>query len=123
MNKVNISAKEMAAKTTIARTIHTAQTQYMSQYGRFAQSLQELGPPTSGAATQAAADLLPGDLAKGDKGGYKYTVTGTAQGYQVNAEPTSFGVTGSHTYYSDQSLVIHEHAGQEPATATDPEIK
>ena len=123
LNKSTIYAKEMAAKATISRTLHAAQAQYMSQYGRYATSLQELGPPSSGAPSQAAADLIPTDLSKGEKGGFKYTITGTPTGYAVNAEPMSFGSTGSHTYFSDQSLVVHEHNGQEPATANDPEIK
>jgi type IV pilus assembly protein PilA len=123
LNKATMYTKEMAAIATISKTIHAAETQYMSQYGRFAQSLQELGPPSSGASTQASADLISTDLAKGEKQGYKYSVTGTPQGYQVNAEPVNFGTTGSRTFYSDQSMTVHAHQGQEPATASDPEIK
>jgi len=123
LNKATMYAKELAAQASIARTIHPAEAQYMSQYGRYAVTLQELGPPTSGQPSQAAADLIPADLAKGDKGGYKYTLIGTPTGYQINAEPTAFGSTGSRTFYSDQSLVIHVHNGQEPATANDPEMK
>ncbi|WP_180541252.1 prepilin-type N-terminal cleavage/methylation domain-containing protein [Nevskia soli] len=121
LNKAQQYAREMAAATTIQRAIHPAEAQFMSQYGRYAVSLTELGPPSSGSPGPSAADLIPGDLSKGEKGGYKYTITGTPQGYQVNAEPTSQSI-GSRTFYSDQSLVIHQHNGQEPATATDAEL-
>ncbi len=85
LNRARMYAQETAAISHI-RTIHTAQTQYFSQFGKFAPSLTELGPPTSGQANAAAADLIPGDLAAGDKGGYKFTVVGNPAGYTVNAE-------------------------------------
>src|SRR5579863_6245469 len=40
-------AQEMAAVKAIT-TIHTAETQYYSQYGAYATTLQQLGPPASG---------------------------------------------------------------------------
>src|SRR5438046_8988356 len=40
------------------RTIHTAQTQYLSQFGHFATSLAQLGPPRTGQPGQQAADLI-----------------------------------------------------------------
>ena len=123
MNKILMHSRETVAAATIKNTIHTQQALYYSQFGRFAQSLQELGPPTTGADNASAANLIPSELAKGEKGGYKFAVIGTPTGYQVNAEPVAFGNTGSKTYFSDQSQVIHVHSGQEPATATDPEIK
>jgi len=115
-------SQEMAAIRTIS-TIHTAQAQYFSQFGRFATTLAELGPPASGSPTAAAADLIPGDLALGDKSGYRFTLQGTPSGYAVNAQPQTFNTTGSRTFYSDQSLVIRENYGQEPATAQSKEIK
>src|SRR6266700_2996559 len=49
MNTQLMQAREMAAIREIG-TIHQGQTQYYSQFGHFAQSLAELGPPASGAA-------------------------------------------------------------------------
>lgn len=116
-------ATEMAAMKTIT-TIHTAETQYFSQYGKFAGALVELGPPSSGGASAASADLIPAGLAQtGESSGYKYNLAVTANGYTINANPTAFGTTGSRTFFSDQSMTIHQHAGQEPATAADPELK
>jgi type IV pilus assembly protein PilA len=120
------NAKRFAQETAALRaiqTIHTAEVQYSSQYGRFATSLAELGPPATGAASPSAADLIGNDLANGEKQGYKFTVTGTPVGYTVNANPTQFGTTGSKTFYSDQTMTIHENDGPEPATVNSKEIR
>ena len=42
-----IAPSDMAAIKALS-TINTAQVQYFSTYGRFAQTLQELGPPPGG---------------------------------------------------------------------------
>ena len=115
-------AKETSALGAI-RTIHTMQVQYYSQYGKYATSLTELGPPASGSDGPAAANLIDSTLAGGEKGGYKFTLSGNAGGYVINAAPVAFGVSGSRTFYSDQSMVVRQNFGQEPATANSPEMK
>ncbi|MBI4893003.1 MAG: prepilin-type N-terminal cleavage/methylation domain-containing protein [Acidobacteria bacterium] len=122
LNNARMHSQEMAAIRQI-NTVHTAQTQYMSQFQKFAESLQQLGPPASGAAGIAAADLIPGDLALGEKTGYIFTITGTKEGYTVTAVPKVFNSTGRRTFFSDQTLVIRENWGAEPATAQSKEIK
>jgi prepilin-type N-terminal cleavage/methylation domain-containing protein len=116
------SARETAALKAI-QTIHQVETQYYSQYGRYAVSLTELGPPTSGGASPAAADLIDSTLAQGIKGGYKFTVTANEGGYAVNANPVTFNVDGSRTFYSDHTMVLRQNFGPEPATANSPEIR
>ncbi len=103
-------------------TIHTAQVQYYSGYNRYATSLQELGPPASEAEGPSAAGLINGDLASGEKGGYKFTIQATAAGYNVTATPRQYGTTGSKTFFSDQGMKIHQHIGREPATVNDPAL-
>jgi prepilin-type N-terminal cleavage/methylation domain-containing protein len=115
-------ARETAAIGAI-RTIHTMQVQYYSQYGRYATSLTEMGPPTSGAASPAAADLIDAKLAGGETGGYKFILAGNAGGYTINANPVSFGVSGGRTFFADQSMVLRQNFGPEPATASSPEMK
>jgi len=115
-------AKETSALGAI-RTIHTMQVQYYSQYGKYATSLTELGPPASGAEGPAAANLIDSTLAGGEKGGYKFTLSANSGGYIINAAPVAFGVSGSRTFYSDQSMVVRQNFGQEPATVNSPEIK
>jgi prepilin-type N-terminal cleavage/methylation domain-containing protein len=121
MNKQMQGAREMAVIREIG-SIHQAETQYYSQFGKFAATLSQLGPPVSGADGPEAANILPKVLADGKKNGFTYTLIATPTGYQVTAVPDSFGNTGSRTFYSDQTLVIRNNWGQEPATAASPEI-
>ncbi|MBM3740750.1 MAG: pilin, type IV [Acidobacteria bacterium] len=115
------NAKEMAAVREI-HNLNQAQVQYMSQYGRFATSLTELGPPTGGQAGPAGADFITGEMAKGLKNGYLFTVQGSQTGYTINANPQSFPTTGRRTFYSDQTGVLRQNFGAEPANATSAEL-
>ncbi|HVW84333.1 MAG TPA: prepilin-type N-terminal cleavage/methylation domain-containing protein [Bryobacteraceae bacterium] len=119
LTKARTYAQEMAAVKAIT-TIHTAETQYYSQYGQYATSLNQLGPPTSGTANASGAELIDKELANGEKGNFKFTLQPSQTGYTLTAIPTQFGTSGTHTYYSDQSMAIHQHSGQEPATVNDP---
>ena len=122
LNQARITANEMSAVRSIS-VIHTAEQQYMSQFGKFASSLEELGPPTSGTPNATAADLLSGDLAKGEKQGYHFTLQANPAGYTINANPVGFGTSGKNTYFSDQSMTIRRNNGQEPAGPNSPELK
>ena len=119
------TAKRFATETAAIRamqTVNTAQVQYNSQFGRYATSLIELGPPANGGNPSAAgADVLPTDLAQGEKEGFKFVLAGNGNTYSVTAVPTAFGTTGTHTYYTDQSMVIRVNDGPEPATANSKE--
>jgi type IV pilus assembly protein PilA len=113
---------EAAALKSI-QTIQTMQVEYNSQYGRFATSLTELGPPASGTANASSADLIDSSLAAGEKSGYKFTMTGNQSGYAISAMPVAYGNTGSRTFYSDQTMAIRENDGPEPATASSKEMQ
>jgi type IV pilus assembly protein PilA len=121
MNNQLMNARETAAIQTI-KTIHQVETQYYSQFGHYATSLAQLGPPASGAAGPNAADLISGDLAQGKKSGHVFTVAGSPTGYTVSVVPENFGNQGRRTFYSDQTLVIRQNWTAEPATAASPEI-
>jgi type IV pilus assembly protein PilA len=122
LDKARMSAMETAAIQQI-KTIHTAEAQYFSQFGRYATKLEELGPPSGGQEGPAGAGLIPGDLAKGTKTGYQFTLQGNQAGYSINANPVSFGSTGRRTFFSDQTMVIRENWSAEPANANSAEIK
>jgi type IV pilus assembly protein PilA len=122
MNKQLMLAREQAAIRQIT-TIHQAETQYYSQYGKYAATLTELGPPASGADGPTAANIIPKSLADGKNTGYLFTVTASPTGYVINANPETFGGSGSRCFYSDQTLVIRQSFTAEPATATSPELK
>jgi type IV pilus assembly protein PilA len=115
------NAQEMAAIQQI-RTLHQSLIQYYGQFGRYANSLAELGPPASGSPGPQASDLIPKSLADGRGTGYLFTLTGTPSGYTINANPEQFGSSGRRTFYSDQSGVVRQNWGQEPATANSPEL-
>ncbi len=120
-NQTQMYMRETAAVKAI-QTIHQMEVQYQSQYGRYATSLAELGPPQSGNPGPAAADLIGNDLAGGEKQGYKFTVTGTQGGYIVQAQPVTYGSSGRKSFYSDQTMVIRENDGPEPATSSSREM-
>jgi hypothetical protein len=105
------------------QTIQTMQIQYKSQYGRFAASLTELGPPATGAADAASADLIDSALAAGKKSGYQFTMTGNQSEYAISAVPVAYGNTGVRTFYSDQTMALRENDGPEPATASSKEMR
>jgi len=120
-NVARMNANEVAVINEV-RTIHAAQAQYLSQFGRFATTLAELGPPASGGPGPQAADLIPQVLAAGEKDGYVFTMTATPQGYSVSAVPKTYNTTGRRTFYSDQSMSIHQNWSSEPANASSPEL-
>ena len=120
-NRTQMYVRETAAINAI-KTIHSMEVQYQSQYGRYATSLAELGPPASGAPGPTSADLIGRDLSEGEKQGYKFTLTGTNGGYVINANPVTYGTSGSRTFYSDQTMVVRENYGPEPASANSKEL-
>ena len=122
LGSAKMNANEMVVIREI-QTIHQAQTQYNSQFGRYATTLNELGPPTSGGPGPQAADLIPASLASGEKDGYTFTLTATPQGYTVNANPKVYNSTGRRTFFSDQAMMIHQNWTAEPANASSPEMK
>jgi len=117
MSKSRMHAQEMAAIAQIG-TIQKAQVQYYSQFGQYATTLSQLGPPTATGAAEGpqAAGLIPANLANGTASGYNYTVTQTPTGYSVTAIPKTFNSTGRRTFYADESGIIRENWGQDPAT-------
>ena len=121
-NVAQMNAHEVAVIQAI-KTLHGAQTQYMSQFGNYATTLAQLGPPASGGPGPTASDLIPTSLATGEKDGYLFTLTATPTGYSINANPKVYNSTGRRTFFSDQNMTIRQNWGQEPATATSPELK
>jgi type IV pilus assembly protein PilA len=120
--KASTRAQEMGAIVNI-RLINATQVQYYSEFGRYAKSLSELGPPSNGKEGPSGAGLIPADLASGTKGGYTFKLSGSSTGYTVNANPVKYGSTGSRTFFSDESFVIRANSGPEPATAASDEVK
>ena len=115
-----------ASETVVIRemqSIHQAQLQYFSQFGDYASTLAQLGPPADGVVGPHGAKLLPATLTGGEKNGYIFTLTKRPGGYVVNANPKVFGKTGNRTFYIDEDGGVRQNLGPEPATVNSPEMK
>ena len=124
MSQSQMHAREMGAIATL-KTINTVQIQYQSQFGQYATSLPQLGPPAGAGSNEGAqaANLISSNLASGSSGGYNYTVTQTPTGFAAVAVPKVYNNTGRRSFYLDQTGIIRESTTQEPATANSPEMK
>lgn len=98
------------------QAIREAEMQYESNYAAngYACALSELGGSSnSGPPTPQAAQLLPSDLATGQKSGYTFTITNCTKttvnnqdmytSYEVTAVPQAVGKTGVNGYCMDMS--------------------
>lgn len=111
-----IAANQASAVGSL-RTINTAQITYASTYNTgYSSTLAQLGPGTSTTPTASEAGLIDSVLAGGVKSGYSFDYTpGTAVGgridtYELRANPTTPGTTGTNYYFTDQSGVIRQNS-------------
>ncbi len=115
-----------AAELAVVRemqAINQAQVQYQSQFGGYAASLAELGPPVSGIPGPKAAKLIPASLASGEKDGYVFDLRRAPSGFTVHANPKVFGSTGRRTFYLDEDGIVRQNWGPDPAGPESPEFK
>jgi prepilin-type N-terminal cleavage/methylation domain-containing protein len=75
------------------RTLHVAQAQYYSETGRHAVTLDEL----------AKRGNIAGDLASGEKSGYRFELKSSKTGYQIYAHPLH---SDARRFYTNDSLAI-----------------
>ncbi len=117
-------AANQASAIQSSRVLNTAEVNYSSTYGKgYSANLSQLGPPAIGnPVSPSAADLIDSVLAAGVKSGYNFTYTATNpdvngfyQGFNINANPSQPGMTGTNYYFTDQTLVIR---GNSTATAS-----
>lgn len=100
---------EIGALKTMA-AIHSAESQYFSERGRYAGALEELNSP---------GDVLPARLAQtGEQGGYRFVVSRTDRGYAIISQPVHCG-GGVRSFYSDESLRTYGRSCPEAATDAD----
>lgn len=111
--QIDLKSPRLMAREVIAlrdiQSINQAQGRHLSQNQRYAGSLSELD--------------FKGDVASGQQSGYLFSITSTAQGYIIRAKPKVFGKTGRRTLYSDETNVVHQNWGPEPAGPQSPELK
>jgi type IV pilus assembly protein PilA len=102
MKQVQVSYETGAIQQI--KLVQRMQARYYSQFGRYASSLRELGPPP------------------GNRTGYLLELRATPNGYAVTAVPEKPGSTGCRTFYSDQDNAIRQNWSREPADVNSPEI-
>lgn len=116
--KLRKTANETSAMQSV-RTIGQAELSYSSTYpaNGFSCSLSALGgAQSSGAPTAQSAQILPADLASGQKAGYTFAITNCTKvtvnnqdmftSFQVTAVPNSVGRTGDRGFCSDENNVV-----------------
>ncbi|HXJ15000.1 MAG TPA: prepilin-type N-terminal cleavage/methylation domain-containing protein [Candidatus Limnocylindrales bacterium] len=117
--RAKISANEASAVSSI-HAVNTSEISYSAANPTigFAAVLADLGP--------AGGGYIDSLLAAGTKSGYSftYTVVGATPytQYKLNADPTTRGVTGARSFYSDASNVTR-YNDVAPAAVTDPPIQ
>jgi type IV pilus assembly protein PilA len=118
MQKVIKRGNQTSAIASL-RTLNQMEGEYASNYPShgFACSLASLGgKPDAGAPTPESAQLIPDDLASGNKAGYTFTIACNGKttinnqdqynSYQITAVPNSVGHSGDRGFCTDENAVI-----------------
>ena len=115
-----MAANESTAVSSI-HAINTSEIAYSSANPSigYSATLATLGP--------SGASYLDGVLSSGSKSGYVFTYVQDASAtpsiaYTLNGEPSSRGVTGQRSFYSDQLNITHYNMSV-AAASTDPIIQ
>jgi len=109
----DMAAREDAAAENL-ETLGKAVDSYEQTFGKFPDSLVQLGGGTTKQVTPDRADLVSAPLAAGSEGGYRflYRVTsgaGSSQShYVIEALPEDYGTSGRKSFFRDASGKIHE---------------
>jgi prepilin-type N-terminal cleavage/methylation domain-containing protein len=121
-----IAANQASAVGSL-RTINTSEITYASTYNAgYSPDLISLGPGAT-PPTASAAGLIDSVLASGVKSGYTFVYTpaapvaGRIDRYDLNANPTTPGTTGTNYYFTDETGVIRQNTTG-TASATDSPI-
>ncbi|MGA3010380.1 MAG: prepilin-type N-terminal cleavage/methylation domain-containing protein [Terracidiphilus sp.] len=112
-------SRELSAKKSM-QTIQQAEMMYSTNYPSkgFACNLQYLGGDPGKPPSATASEMLPDELAKGNKDGYIFTITNCAKnalngservdGYTITAVPEAVGKTGDLGFCSDEGGVLKQ---------------
>lgn len=132
------AAANQASAIGSLRTLNTAEYTYASTYDLgYSATLGYLGPGVAGVpadATQAGIidDVLSGRSAYGSgtmassKSGYQFTyspgvvIGGRIESYVFHADPLNRGVTGTNSYFVDQTGVIRQNNTTSASAADSP---
>ena len=103
MPQARREARQFAAIRAI-RTIRIVQGRFLADHGRYAGSLPEL----------VDAQMIGANLSQGPSHGYRFTLTGTQNGYVIRAEPENRDPRIGLTYCSDETGALIPNCGADP---------
>jgi type IV pilus assembly protein PilA len=126
-----IAANQASAVASL-RTLTTAEVTYATTYNiGYSAELSYLGPasPAGTAPNSTAAGIVDSVLAgatnTSEKSGYLFTYSpgavfaGKIVSFSIHADPVARGVTGSNSYFVDDSGVIRQNMSGTQATSAD----
>ena len=121
----DLSAREEAAAADL-NTLSEAIDAYKRTFGKFPQTLAQLGPAPKNQVSMDQASLVSAALASGSDGGYKFSYRsfGTPDGgdkFVLDAVPADYGKSGNESFFRDTNGKIHATDNHgDPASASDP---
>jgi hypothetical protein len=124
----DLQVREFAAVSAL-RELRDAIERYRRAYGKFPDSLQQLGPAPKDQISPELASLVDEQLAAGSEGGYRFRyriVPGKQEddtAFEVVAVPEDYGKIGRRSFFLDTAGKIHgadKHG--DIAVASDPVI-
>jgi hypothetical protein len=132
-------AKQWAAEEIVAREIRaigflreiaSAAETYQKGFGKYPETLQQLGPPAPQVgASPDAADLIDSELAAGTKENYRFQYRSFSSSlnpdehFEILATPIEYGPGGKRSFFLDSSGVLRgadKHGAS--ATPQDPRV-
>jgi prepilin-type N-terminal cleavage/methylation domain-containing protein len=129
-----MAANEASAVSSL-HTIAGAEVSYAALYasgggvGGYSNDLASLGGTSCSSPTATSSCMIDNDLASATSGstaksGFYFTYSlSSTWGFTLNADPTTFGSTGSRHFYIDATHVIRYTTTNRPATASDSSLQ
>jgi len=127
--QARMAANEASAVSSL-RTLNATAVVYGAAYAHgYPPALENLGPATTGQATELRANLIDAILASGKKSGYVFfystvrvKTSAIPLSYTINGDPAAAGTTGTRHFYTDQTGIIRFKTGG-PADAHSPPVQ
>ncbi len=112
LTNARMAANESSTLQTL-RTLVSANEQYRTRFGGFADSLANI---------ESAGYTDAGFSSGNSKSGYTFSYTGTRWAYSINSNPTTHNSSGRRYFFVDESGVIRADESAQ-ATTTSPPIE
>jgi len=101
-----------ASAATAIRSIATAAIGYRSTHSFY--------PANMAALTATTPTYVDTALGAGAKNSYNFLLSGGTSGFSATCRPSGYQVTGTRSFYVDESGVVRWTSEDRPAAATDP---